>query len=53
MRVRFSLPAQIFKYVVLVVSADDEKRRRVYEKVLIPLGFKVTKDQYKNLYIRI
>lgn len=42
-----------YKYDTLVVSADDEKRRRVYEKVLIPLGFKVTKDQYKNLYIRI
>lgn len=41
-----------YKHNVIEVYPDDEKRRRVYEYSLIPLGFKVQKDKYKPLVYR-
>ena len=41
-----------FKYDTLVVYPSDEKRRRVYEYALLPLGFKVMRDKYRSFYYR-
>lgn len=35
------------------IYADDERRRKAYEYGLIPLGFEVAKNRYKNLYYRL
>lgn len=35
------------------IYADDERRRKAYEYALVPLGFKVAKNRYKNLIYRL
>lgn len=42
-----------YKGLILIVQSDDKRRKLVYERSLIPLGFKITKDKYKSLYIRL
>ena len=42
-----------FKRKILIVHPDDKKRRIVYERSLIPLGFKITRDKHRSLYIRL
>lgn len=32
---------------------DDERRRKVYEYALLPLGFKIMKDKYKTLIYKL
>lgn len=35
------------------VYPDDERRRKVYEYALLPLGFKIMKDKYKTLIYKL
>jgi hypothetical protein len=42
-----------FKGFILIVHPDDNRRRKVYEHYLIPLGFNVTKDKHRSLYMRL
>lgn len=35
------------------VHPDDERRRKVYEYALLPLGFKIMKDKYKTIIYKL
>lgn len=35
------------------VYPDDERRRKVYEYALLPLGFKIMKNKYKTLIYKL
>lgn len=36
---------------VLEIYHDDKRRAAVYERYLVPIGFKVARNQYRNLYM--
>lgn len=38
---------------VLEIYHDDKRRAAVYERYLVPIGFKVARNQYRNLYMRL
>lgn len=42
-----------YKGDTLVVYPADVRRRIVYEYALLPLGFKIQKDKYKSLYLKL
>lgn len=38
---------------VVKIYHDDRRRATIYERSLVPIGFKVAKNQYKNLYMKL
>lgn len=38
---------------ILTIWGDDERKRNIYNHYLIPLGFKIRKNRYNELYLII
>lgn len=44
---------RLHKKLKLYVYADDKRRRNVYKRYLLPLGFQIEKSKYQPLYMII
>lgn len=51
--IEFARRVKKYKGQTLIVYPDDNRRRRVYERALIPIGFRIVKDRYKSLYLKL